>query len=273
MAPFRNTSAGGRLAACPCGIKFQEGDMRVLARAMMCLSAGVFAVACEQGAGEREVSSDRGPDAGPESTAARAAVPTEGEAKDAGAKGAAAEAEAPIERWREVIVPAGTTLSVALDTAVGSDTSRVEDPVEAHVTKAVVIDGVTAVPEGSRVAGVVTGAERPGKVKGTARLALRFDSLTPAATDERYQIHTATIARSGPTQKKKDALEIAAPAAGGALIGGIVGGKKGAVIGGAAGGGAGTAVVMSQRGQDVRLGRGAAVTLKLSEPVAVKVKI
>ena len=235
--------------------------MRVLARAMMCLSAGVFAVACEQGT------------AAPASSADSRAEATGATGARGASKDAAAEAEAPIERWREVVVPAGTSLSVALDTAVGSDTSRVEDPVKAHLTKAVVVDGMTAVPEGSIVDGVVTSAERPGKVKGTARLALRFDSLTPAETDERYTIETATVARSGPTQKKKDALEIAAPAAGGAIIGGIVGGKKGAVIGGAAGGGAGTAVVMSQRGKDVRLGRGAAMTLKLSEPLTVKVKI
>jgi hypothetical protein len=30
---------------------------------------------------------------------------------------------------------------------------------------------------------------------------------------------------------------------------------------------------MSQRGKDVRLGRGAALTLKLAEPLTVKVKI
>ena len=235
--------------------------MRVLARAMMCLSAVAFAVACTQGT-DPIASADSPSQTATDANAGR------GAAKDASGK-EAAEAE----RWREVVVPAGTALSVALDTAVGSDTSRVEDPVRAHVTNAVVIDGVTAVPEGSSINGVVTGAERPGKVKGTARLALRFDSLTPADTDERYSIETATVARSGPTQKKKDALEIAAPAAGGAIIGGIVGGKKGAVIGGAAGGGAGTAVVMSQRGKDVRLGRGAAITLKLTEPVTVRVKI
>jgi hypothetical protein len=242
---------------------FSGGKMRVLARAMMCLSAAVFAVACAQGT-DPAASAD---------SPSHDATDARGAAKDASEKGAAAEAAVPTEHWREVVVPAGTALSVALDTAVGSDTSRVEDPVRAHVTNAVVIDGVTAVPEGSSINGVVTGAERAGKVKGTARLALRFDSLTPADTDERYPIETATVARSGPTQKKKDALEIAAPAAGGAIIGGIVGGKKGAVIGGAAGGGAGTAVVMSQRGKDVRLGRGAAITLKLSEPVTVRVKI
>ena len=60
--------------------------------------------------------------------------------------------------------------------------------------------------------------------------------------------------------------------AGGAIIGAIVGGKKGAAIGTAAGGGAGTAVVLSTRGKEVRLPKGSALTLRLSEPVTIRVK-
>jgi hypothetical protein len=232
--------------------------MRVLTRAAICIASAALAIACEQGSASSRFDE--------RSDAAKA------ESNDESAATAAArEADAP--RWREVVLPAGTTLPVALDTSIGSDTSSVEDRVSAHLTKPVVVEGVTALAEGSSVHGVVTDAERAGKVSGTSRLALRFNSLTPAQTDERYEIETSTVARSGPTEKKKDALKIAAPAAGGAIVGGIVGGKKGAVIGGAAGGGAGTAVVMSQRGKDVRLGRGAALTLRLTEPVTIKVRI
>jgi hypothetical protein len=67
-------------------------------------------------------------------------------------------------------------------------------------------------------------------------------------------------------------MEIGIPAAGGAVVGGLIGGKKGAVIGGAAAGGAGTAVVMNQRGQEVHIGKGAALTLKLTEPLTVRVR-
>jgi hypothetical protein len=232
--------------------------MRVLTRAAICIASAALAIACEQGSASSRFDE--------RSDAAKA------ESNDESAATAAAR-EADVPRWREVVLPAGTTLPVALDTSIGSDTSSVEDRVSAHLTKPVVVEGVTALAEGSSVHGVVTDAERAGKVSGTSRLALRFNSLTPAQTDERYEIETSTVARSGPTEKKKDALKIAAPAAGGAIVGGIVGGKKGAVIGGAAGGGAGTAVVMSQRGKDVRLGRGAALTLRLTEPVTIKVRI
>lgn len=236
--------------------------MRVLTRATMCVAAAALAIACERNPAAV------GGDVRSDSTAPPAAVAATADAKEK----SKSPAEANLPQWRDVVLPAGTALPVALDTAVGSDTSRIEDRVSAHLTKPVVVEGVTALPEGTSLSGVVTDATRAGKVEGTSRLALRFHSLSPAQSDERYEIQTSTVARSGPSEKKKDAIKIAAPAAGGAIVGGIVGGKKGAVIGGAAGGGAGTAVVMSQRGQEVRLGRGSALTLRLTEPLTIRVR-
>jgi hypothetical protein len=174
--------------------------------------------------------------------------------------------------WREVTIPAGTNLPVVLDTGVGSDTSRVEQAVTAHLARAIRVGGEVVVPEGSRVGGVVTQATRSGKVKGLAHVTVRFNSLTPRGDDQRYEISTAAIARTAAATKKQDALKVGAPAAGGALIGAIVGGRKGALIGTAAGGGAGTAVVMSTRGKEVRLARGAALTLRLTEPLTVRIR-
>jgi hypothetical protein len=51
-----------------------------------------------------------------------------------------------------------------------------------------------------------------------------------------------------------------------------MGGKKGALIGGGVGGGAGTAVVMSTRGEEVGIGRGAPFTLRLAEPIRVRIR-
>jgi hypothetical protein len=64
----------------------------------------------------------------------------------------------------------------------------------------------------------------------------------------------------------------AAGAAGGAIIGAIAGGKKGAAIGTAVGGGAGTGVVLATRGKEVSMAKGSALTLKLSEPVTIRIK-
>lgn len=193
----------------------------------------------------------------PAATAGRA------DATPAGDRGAAV---------REETIPAGTELPVVLDTGVSSNESRVEEPVHAHLARAVVVDGVTVVPAGSRVSGVVTDATQSGRVKGRAHVALRFESLTPEGADEHYTIHTTAVGRTAQSTKEKDALEIAGPAAGGALIGALVGGKKGALIGTAAGGGAGTAVVLSTRGKEVSFPKGSTLTLRLTEPVTVKVR-
>ena len=173
---------------------------------------------------------------------------------------------------KEITIPAGTTLSIVLDTPVGSDTSRVEERGNAHLARPVVVHGETALAAGSRVAGLVTDARRSGKVKGLAHVAVRFDSVSPSGSDDRYTIQTSAVDRTAASTKKKDAVEIGAPAAGGALIGALVGGKKGAVIGGAVGGGAGTAVVLSTRGKEVHLPKGSALTVKLASPLTVKLR-
>src|SRR4051794_4327634 len=67
-----------------------------------------------------------------------------GGASNAGAaRGSAAAADS----WREITIPAGTTLPVVLDTTIGSDISRIEEPVRAHLAKPITVNGVTALPE------------------------------------------------------------------------------------------------------------------------------
>jgi hypothetical protein len=176
-----------------------------------------------------------------------------------------------IARVREVTIPAGTLLRVRLENSVGSDVSRVEDPVRASLVNPVIVGGRTVLPAGSAVIGSVTQARRSGKVKGRAQLAMRFHAITPAGDDERYRISTRSWSRTARATKAKDAAKIGIPAAGGAIIGGLVGGKKGAGIGAAAGGGAGTAVVLSTRGEEVRVGRGGVVAVRLSAPLTVRV--
>lgn len=168
-------------------------------------------------------------------------------------------------------MPANTLLHMRLENRVASNTSHVEDPVRASITRSLTIDGVEAVPAGSAVRGVVTGAKPSGKVKGRAELALRFDSIDTHG--ERYEMRTQGVAREAESTVKKDAAKIGIPAAGGAIIGGILGGGKGAAIGGAVGGGAGTAVVLGTGGKEVEIPAGTPITVKLLEPLTVRVPV
>jgi len=178
----------------------------------------------------------------------------------------------PVAKFREFTLPAGTKLVARLDSAVGSDTSRVEDPVEATLSDAVVVDGFDVFPAGSVVRGEVAAVQPSGKVKGRASLALRFISVSVEGRAERSTI-VARTELVAPATKGEDAAKIGIPAAGGAIIGGIIGGKKGAAIGTAVGGGGGAAVVLATPGDEIRLARGAALTLVLDQPIEVRVPI
>jgi hypothetical protein len=187
------------------------------------------------------------------------------------AKDAAKDTPLPaVAKFREYTVPDGTKLTVRLETAVASDTSRVEDPIDARLVEPVSVDGREVLPVGAMLKGVVSEVQASGKVKGRASLGLRFTSI--ASDGETYAI-SGHIGAEAPSTKQKDAEKIGIPAVGGAIIGAIIGGKKGAAIGAVVGGGAGTAVVLTTPGEEIRWPRGTNVAFALGRDVDVKLPI
>lgn len=176
----------------------------------------------------------------------------------------------PRARFREFTVPEGEKLQVRLETAVASNLSQVEDPVEATLAEPVVVEDTEVLPIGSTVSGTVSEAQPSGKVKGRASLAVRFDRI--AAGGERYSI-IGVASREAPGTKGKDAEKIGLGAAGGAVVGALLGGKKGAAVGTAVGGGAGTAVVLTTAGDEVRWPVGTVQSIPLDKAVDVRVPI
>ena len=179
--------------------------------------------------------------------------------------------ETAVPQYREVTLPAGTTLQLQLNSAVASDTSKVEDAVRAELRAPVTVDGTAVLPTGTQLAGVVTSVERSGRVKGRANIAYRFNSLTHDS--ERYSIATAPLVHEAEATKGEDATKIAVGAGAGAAIGAILGGGDGAAKGAAIGGAAGTGAVLATRGEEIRLGPGARVTTRLTAPLTIRVKV
>jgi hypothetical protein len=196
--------------------------------------------------------------------------PAPGTAEAATASAPAAAPAAAVPQYREVTLPAGTTLRLELKSGVDSATSQVEDAVRAELRQAVAIDGQTVLPAGTELAGVVTDAERAGRVKGRAHVSYRFESLR--VDGERYDIRTAPLVHQAAATKGEDATKIAIGAGAGAALGAILGGGDGAAKGAAIGGAAGTGTVLATRGKEVRLGPGAQVTTKLTAPVTVRIR-
>ena len=170
---------------------------------------------------------------------------------------------------RDVTIPSGTLLQLTLNTSVASDTSQVEDAVAAELTNAVMVGGRTALPSGALVAGVVRSVDSSGRVKGRARLALDFTSVTSGG--RRYAMSAEHFSRQASATKGEDAAKIGIGAGAGAVIGGLLGGKKGAAEGAAVGGGAGTGLVLATKGEEVRFPSGTDVSIQLSAPLTVRV--
>jgi hypothetical protein len=184
---------------------------------------------------------------------------------DAGTRGAGARAPA----MREVTLPAGTAMALTLDTAVASDTSRVEDTVRARLRQPVTLGSTAVLPAGTLFVGSVTEATRSGRVKGRARIAFRFHTME--LDGERYTVRTALVAREAEGTKKEDAKKIGIGAGIGAVVGGIVGRGKGAAVGAGVGGGAGTGAVLATRGDEVGLQAGTAIRTSLAAALNVRI--
>ena len=176
----------------------------------------------------------------------------------------------PEPRFVEVVLPAASVIGLQMDSSVSSETARVEDRVEARVTRDVMANGRTAIPAGSRMLGSVTMVERGGKVKEQAKLGVRFHTLVLANGTE-VPLRTDVIVREGEPPSGESARKIGGAAVGGAILGAIIGGGKGAVIGGATGAAGGTAVVMAGDRNAAKLTNGTIVTVKLSAPVTLEV--
>jgi hypothetical protein len=184
-----------------------------------------------------------------------------------GASDAVAPAKEPVITTMPMDVPSGTDLVLTLETAVSSETAKADQPVRAKVAKPVVIGGMEVIPAGATVTGAVVSAERAGRVKGRASVALRFNEVIVMNTP--YRIATERISRLAEATKGEDAAKIGIATGVGTAIGAIAGGKKGAAIGAGVGGGAGTGVVLATRGEEVTIPAGATLRTKITETVRI----
>jgi hypothetical protein len=174
-------------------------------------------------------------------------------------------------QFEEVVLPTASVIGLQVDTSLSSERTRIEDRVDARVTRDVMADGRLAIPAGARVIGSVTAVERGGKMKERARLGVRFHTLVLADGRE-VPLRTETIYREGDSPTGESARKIGGAAVGGAILGAIIGGGKGAAIGATTGAAGGTAVVMAGDRNAATLAPGTVVTVRLSAPATLEVE-
>jgi hypothetical protein len=184
----------------------------------------------------------------------------------------AAEAPAPrLPEYREVTLPAGTSLPLEMTTTISSASAEVEAPVAAKLRNALTVDGETVIPAGAILNGNVTDVERSGRVKGRAHLSFAFTQVN--MNGSREDLKTDPLTFQAEATKGEDATKVGVGAVGGAILGGILGGKKGAAKGAAGGAAAGTGVVLATRGDEVTVSEGTNVTATLAQPMTVRIRV
>ena len=169
------------------------------------------------------------------------------------------------------MVSAESVIGLRVESTINSEVARVEDPVEARVTRDVNVGSLVAIPAGARVLGSVIQVERGGKMKTAARIGVRFHTLVlPDAT--RLPLQTEAVYREGKSPGQESAAKVGAAAVGGAILGAIIGGGKGAAIGGAVGAAGGTGAMMAGGRNPAVLSAGTALTIRLNQAVTVVIE-
>ena len=180
-------------------------------------------------------------------------------------------------------IPKGAHALLRLVNSVSTRTAREGDYVYLRTATPIVDGGAILVPVDSYVQGVVTLSKRSGRVKGTAELAIRIETLTmPSGKVIRMTPSLASVDSEGSDQKVMgkegqvkqgtshgaDAERIVGPGVMGAAVGGIADRSwRGAGIGGGAGSALGLATVLLTRGREVELRQGSTIDVIFDRPV------
>ena len=192
-------------------------------------------------------------------------------------------AQRPHATFREVVLPAGTHIPVALKNTISTKSNREGDPIYAQSTFPVAVNDTIIVPVGTYVQGKIISIKPAGHIKGRAEVLIHFTSLIyptgytvmlPGAIENAPGVDNAKVKDKegtiqGDSNKGKTAATIAGPAADGALTGAVIRGGEGALIGAGIGGAIGTTIAALTHGNEVKMGPGTTLEVVLQRDVPV----
>ncbi|HYB96731.1 MAG TPA: hypothetical protein VEC39_17285 [Vicinamibacterales bacterium] len=159
-------------------------------------------------------------------------------------------------------IPGGSEVDVRLVTPLSSDTTQVEDRVEATTLIDLYRGNELLVPAGSTLLGWVTSVDRASRTDRKGELTIEFNRLR--INNRTYDARAYVTQALESEGIKAEAGRIGAGAGIGAIIGGILGGTKGAIAGILIGGGG---VIAATEGKDVHLPEGTVLRVRFDSSV------
>jgi type IV secretion system protein VirB10 len=183
---------------------------------------------------------------------------------------------------REISIAANSVLRLKMQSRLSSATAQSGDKFTASLAEDFQVDGLRALPAGTKVEGTVGNVTPARKRSKSGTLAINFTrlflpsgravpiagELTSLNEKERQQIDEEGRVDGG-SSKKRNVVFIGGGAAGGAIIGAIAGGGKGAGIGAAIGAGAGILGALLTKGEEAVIEPGTEFGLLLTQPLRI----
>jgi hypothetical protein len=160
-------------------------------------------------------------------------------------------------------LPAGTPITIRLESALSSASARVGDRFQGVLDQPIVIEGQTVAPRGATVTGRVLAAQSSGRLNDPGYLRIALVSLEVGGKP--VAIETSSIfAKAGSNQKRNLAI-IGGGTAGGGPIGELAGGGKGALFGTASGAPGGTGTAYATGKKEITLDAERRLTFRLAQ--------
>lgn len=189
---------------------------------------------------------------------------------------------------KQLTIPAGTKVPLALKQAISTKNARDGDAVYAETTFPVVLNDRILIPAGTYVQGKISHVQRAGRLKGRAEVLMHFTTLiypsgytvvlpgsienVPGAEKTSMKDEEGTIRQDSQKGEKagKAADRGIKGAEGGALVGALSSGTRaGAGAGAGIGGAVGIASAILTRGSDVRLDSGTTLEMVIQREVSL----
>ena len=165
-------------------------------------------------------------------------------------------------------MPAGTRMTVKLDSQISSATAHVGDRFSANLVNDLMVDGKVFAKAGAPAKGKVTFVKPSGRLHAPGELTVRLTSVE--VNGKMVAISTSACRAKGKSHTKSNVTKIGGGAAAGAVLGGVFGGGKGALIGAAAGGAAGTGLAAATGKEEAVFHGESALTFTTTATATVK---
>lgn len=167
-----------------------------------------------------------------------------------------------------IALPAGTWITIRLNEPLSSDHNQTGDAFTGTLLEPIISNGLLVARRGETVTGIVTEAQKAGRVSGVSHLKVELTGIQ-LADGRQIQVKTKLIDRRGNTSYGRDAAAIGTTTGVGAAIGAGVNGGVGAGVGAAAGLVVSTIGVLLTRGRPVVVGPETPLTFSMETPITL----